>query len=132
MSEREKLDFKAIKDWALRNGFEKTAENLFSAPHGDGKVQIEFLTRDIRVSTVRGEDVSRLLTANPKQLHIDENDMLQGAGLFSRFYAFYREDYREHPEQALMPVWFGEKVRSMIAEHIAEEEKKTRLSPVGR
>jgi hypothetical protein len=123
MSDRTKLDFKAVEDWALRHGFEKVGDKLFSAPHGDGKVQIEFLTRDIRVSTVWAEDVQRLLTANPKQLHIDENDMLQGAGLFSRFYTHYREDYRERPDQALMPVWFGEKVQAMIAEHIAKENQ---------
>jgi hypothetical protein len=49
--------------------------------------------------------------------------MLQGAGLFSRFYTHYREDYRERPDQALMPVWFGEKVQAMIAEHIAKENQ---------
>ncbi len=123
MSERAKLDFKAIEAWALRHRFEKVRNNLFQAPHGDSRVQIEFLTRDIRVSTVWGEHVQRLITANPKQLHIDENDMLQGAGLFSRFYTFYRDDCRERPDQALMPVWFGEKVRAMIAEHIAKENQ---------
>ena len=123
MSERRKVDFKAVEDWALSHGFEKVRHKLFSAPHGDGKVQIEFLTRDLRVSLVWGDNVRRLITANPKQLHIDENDMLQGAGLFSRFYTIYREDYREQPDQALMPVWFGEKVQAMIAEHIAMEKQ---------
>ena len=125
MSESGKLNFKRIEDWALRHGFAKVGEKLFSAPHGEGEVQIEFLTRDIRVSTVWGENVQRILTANPKQLHIDENDMLHGAGLFSRFYTYYRDDYREQPEEALMPVWFGDKVRAMIADHIAKEKQVT-------
>lgn len=132
MPDRINLDFKAIEDWALTHGFQKMPDNKLSAPHGDGSVIIEFLARDIRVSAVRGEHSERLITAHPKQLRVDENGMLQGAGLFSRFYTSYRDDHRERPERALMPVWFGEKVRAMIAEHIAKEDQETRLSPIGR
>ncbi|TLX16548.1 hypothetical protein [Rhizobium sp. MHM7A] len=132
MSDRKTLDFKAIEDWALAHGFHQTPDNNLSARHGEGSVLIEFLSRDLRVSAVRGEHHQRLITAHPKQLHIDENDMLQGAGLFSRFYTSYRDDHRERPESALVPVWFGEKVRAMIAEHIAKEEQETRLTPIGR
>jgi len=130
MSERRELDFKAVEEWALAHGFEKITAKALVAPYGQGSVLIEFLNHHIRVSVIHGEDTQRLVTVPPKLLHIDDNDMLQGASLFSRFYTVYREDYRERPESSLMPVWFGEKVRAMIAEHIAKEEGNN-PDPVG-
>jgi hypothetical protein len=125
MSDREKLDFEAIEGWALAHGFENSDDNVLSAPYGEGRVQIEFLGRNIRVSLAAHGKEQRLITAHPSRLRIDENDMLHGAGLFSRFYTNYREDYRERGEQALMPVWFGVKVQAMIAEHVASENART-------
>lgn len=127
MSEREKLDFEAIEKWALAHGFVKTSDHLLTAPYGPGSVQIEFLIRDIRVWAVCGDHKQRLITARPGQLHIDENEMLQGAGLFSRFYSRYRDDFREKQDDAIMPVWFSDKVKMMVAEHVSLDQKLDRL-----
>jgi hypothetical protein len=130
MTNRKISSFEEVEKWALAHGFKKTSDNVLTAPYGEVSVQIELLIRDIRVSMVSGEQVQRLITAYPGHLHIDENDMLQGAGLFSRFYTNYRDDYRDDPEQAVKPVWFGESVRAMISEHVSNEAEKARISPV--
>jgi hypothetical protein len=130
MPDRKNLDFKAVEEWALAHGFQKARDTLLFAPYGEGRVHIEFLARNIRVSSVWGKHNQRLITTHPKRLHIDENDMLQGAGLFSRFYSSYRDDYRESGEDAVMPIWFGEKVRSMVNEHVADEVAISKRSPV--
>lgn len=121
-----KVDLPIIEDWALRHGFQKTEGGKLEAPYGEGTVTIELLERNFRVSLqAPGHQPRVLVSGHPKGCHIDEQDMLHGAGLFTRFYTHYREDVRDDPENALMPVWFGDDIRAMVAEHVAKEFEKT-------
>lgn len=127
----EKLNYKAIEDWALSNGFSiDMRDGRLKAPYGEAEVIIEPLARDFRVVIEHGDHRRVLITATPSKTHLDDNGMLQGAGLFSYFYTRYFDD----GDDGVLPVWFNEQVRALIAEHApAAKERRApaAVSPRG-
>ena len=123
----EKLAFSDIREWALTNGFAvENGDGRLVAPYGDAKVVIEFLERTFRVAMEHGDHRRVLASPMPSQTQIDDNGMLQGAGLFTYFYTLYFD----MGEDGILPVWFNGKVAEMVADH-APQASARRAGAVG-
>ncbi len=105
---RGEVTFNAVRDWALRNGFSDGDDGGLIAPYAGGSVVIEFLKQNVRTVFLQGEHRQVVISTHPKNLLIDEFDMLQGAGLFSSF-------YQRHLDVASdLPVWFSEALKKEL------------------
>ncbi|MCS4089212.1 hypothetical protein [Rhizobium sp. BK176] len=119
----EKLTYKAIEGWAQSNGFSiDSSDGRLKAPYGEATVVIEPLARDFRVVIEHGDYRHRLITATPSKTYVDDNGMLQGAGLFTYFYT----RYFDNGDDEILPVWFNKRVRVAIAERAAAARSAAR------
>lgn len=79
------LTVEEVAGWALERGFVAAGERVWSCPYKDGEVRIAALARNLRITFVRGRNEMRLATVPPSRLRIDEDGLLQGAGLSASF-----------------------------------------------
>jgi hypothetical protein len=91
----------AIRSWAIRRGFSPADSGMLSIPYADGEVALRIDGGRIEVLHVQSGKSSKVFDNVVKNLHLDQFDMLHGAGLFSRYNVIFRED-------GLRPPWFSE------------------------
>lgn len=122
----QKLTYQDIEGWAFANGFSvDEKDGRLKAPYGEAEVIIEPLDRDFRVVMEHAGHRRVLVTVSPSKTHLDDNGMLQGAGLFTYFYTRYFDE----GEDGLLPVWFNKQVREMIAEHAPAADERRGNAP---
>jgi hypothetical protein len=102
--ERTRIDADGLRAWALRRGFSESADGGLAAPYGNIEVHIDLDPKRVRVSRVWQGKSSVIIEgpiAAPSPLHVDQFDMVHGIGLFTRFYADFKET-------GVRPVWFSD------------------------
>lgn len=95
------VDEKAVRSWALRRGFSDAGDGTLSIPYDGWNVALNIRAGVIEVLHVQGGRSSKVFDNMIANLHLDQFDMLHGAGLFSRYNLIYREDGVRAP-------WFSE------------------------
>nr|WP_250807461.1 hypothetical protein [Neorhizobium tomejilense] len=121
------LTYGHVEAWAKENGFAiDWTDGRLKAPFRDAVVVIEPMKRDFRVVLEHDGNRRVLMAAvTPSKTHIDENGMLQGAGLFSYFHLLYLDQ----GDDGVLPVWFNERVREMIAESEPAARERRGFAP---
>jgi hypothetical protein len=74
-----------IRDWALAHGFEEDRGSVLSARVDGGRVEVEILSRNVRVSSVIDGERRTIVSADPKRAFVNEHDVVEGLGLSTSF-----------------------------------------------
>lgn len=110
--EKHGLTMGQVAEWAIGRGFSRRDGDMLAISFGGAEVILTPMTRNLRVTLRRGEQETLLASVPPARLFIDEDGVLQGAGLSNSFLMRFCRSADD------VPPWYPEpaavKVRALL------------------
>lgn len=112
-----------VAEWALTHGFTWAEDNVLVTPYKDTEIHIILRTREIKVTITKDGQEHRLGGGHPSHMFIDDDGVLQGAGLSNSFLARFCRAIED------VPPWYPDAVVDKVRAAFFPDELPPSPSP---